>query len=336
MATKVTIGSARIDERGKASGGKAGDQPGSEVSTQKWYKHSKDWVMLRCTIPGMGDHIADAMKAACKNNNIGYDQTQNSTLWDQVKDKGWDPAKVTKPTETDCARLVRVCVQYAVNKMGMNDIIPDFYTATLATNLVKTGFFKKHTESKYTTTDEYLQKGDILVTKTKGHTVIVLTNGSKAGTTVKTDKKYELGDRVLKNGMEGTDVKELQTNLIQLGYSVGPFGADGDFGDNTEIAVEKFQKTKKLVVDGIYGAATHKALMEVLKDDSASNAMNVKIINGNCYVRSSPNISGRKLGTARKGETYQYGGQKSVDGWYLITYKNQNGWVSGKYSNLIK
>ena len=336
MATKVTIGSARIDERGKASGGKAGDQPGSEVSTQSWYLHSKGWVMLRCTIPGMAVHIADAMKAACKNSNIGYDQNQNSTLWNQVKDKGWDPAKATSPTETDCARLVRVCVQYAVNKMGMNDIIPDFYTATLATNLVKTGLFKKHTESKYTTTHEYLQKGDILVTKTKGHTVVVLSNGSKAGTTVKPDKNYALGDRVLQNGIEGSDVKELQTNLIQLGYSVCPFGADGDCGDNTEMAVEKFQKTKKLVVDGIYGVATHKALMEALKDDVVSVPMNVKIINGNCYVRPTPNTSGKPIGTARKGETYQYGGQTSVDGWHLITYKSQNGWVSGKYSKLMK
>ena len=37
----IKIGSARIDERGKASGGSAGDQSGKEVSTQNYYKHSK-------------------------------------------------------------------------------------------------------------------------------------------------------------------------------------------------------------------------------------------------------------------------------------------------------
>ena len=37
----VIIGSARIDERGKISGGAAGDQTGSEVSTQAFYVHSK-------------------------------------------------------------------------------------------------------------------------------------------------------------------------------------------------------------------------------------------------------------------------------------------------------
>ena len=37
----VKIGSARIDERGKISGGAAGNQTGKELSTQNWYLHSK-------------------------------------------------------------------------------------------------------------------------------------------------------------------------------------------------------------------------------------------------------------------------------------------------------
>ena len=40
----VIIGSARHDEHGNCySGGKAGDQTGQEVSTQKFYNHSKGW-----------------------------------------------------------------------------------------------------------------------------------------------------------------------------------------------------------------------------------------------------------------------------------------------------
>ena len=100
----VIIGSARIDERGKASGGKAGDQTGKEVSTQNWYKHSKGWVVLRAKDPDVAAKIAVAMRHACDNNNIGYDQYQNQTLWNEVKNKGYDPAKADKPCETDCAR----------------------------------------------------------------------------------------------------------------------------------------------------------------------------------------------------------------------------------------
>ena len=61
----VLIGSARIDENGRAHGGKAGDQTGKEVSTQSWYKHAKGWVVLRAKDPKKAEKIAQAMRAAC-------------------------------------------------------------------------------------------------------------------------------------------------------------------------------------------------------------------------------------------------------------------------------
>lgn len=57
----VKVGSARIDERGKAKGGKAGDNNGKEVSPQNWYKHSKGWVLIRPKSPELGKHIAWCM-----------------------------------------------------------------------------------------------------------------------------------------------------------------------------------------------------------------------------------------------------------------------------------
>ena len=51
----IMIGSARIDERGKISGGSAGDQKQKsltndtvgEVSMQTMYTHSKGWYIIR-------------------------------------------------------------------------------------------------------------------------------------------------------------------------------------------------------------------------------------------------------------------------------------------------
>ena len=43
----LIVGSARIDENGKTSGGKAGDQTGKEVCTQAYHMHSKGWYALR-------------------------------------------------------------------------------------------------------------------------------------------------------------------------------------------------------------------------------------------------------------------------------------------------
>lgn len=62
-----------------------------------------------------------------------------------------------------------------------------------------------------------------------------------------------LGQRNLKKGLVGADVKEMQAGLIQLNYDLGKWGADGDFGKATDTAVKKFQSDNKLEVDGIFG-----------------------------------------------------------------------------------
>lgn len=331
----VKVGHASISENGTIRG-TAGEQNGKEVFTRTWYRHSKGWVTLRCKVPEMREHIARAMEKACANSNIGYDQIENQTLWNNIKDKGFDPSKTTKAVETDCARLVRVCVQYACEQVGNGKSIPDFYTATLASVLVKTGLFEKLTASKYNTQDNYLLRGDIQVTQTKGHTWVILENGSKAGAAPVAEKVYSLGDRILRNGMEGADVKELQGYLIQLGYDCGKWGADGDYGDATELAVIQFQKDHSLTADGEYGPKSHAALEKALDDGDkfGDNARQVKIVGGNCYVRTAPNTNAKKLGVAHAGDVFEYQGQTSENGWRMILFNKQKGWASGKYSEM--
>jgi hypothetical protein len=59
--------------------------------------------------------------------------------------------------------------------------------------------------------------------------------------------------------MQGDDVMKLQTKLLARGYTV--IGtADGIFGKKTDTAVRQFQSDQGLIVDGIVGAKTWKAL----------------------------------------------------------------------------
>lgn len=80
-----------------------------------------------------------------------------------------------------------------------------------------------------------------------------------------------LGSKLLMKDMTGSDVKELQEALTLLGYSLPLYGADGDFGNETEKALKAFQKTESLTMDGKYGDKSHAALMDALADDETGD-----------------------------------------------------------------
>lgn len=171
----IKIGHAVHDERGKATGGQAGDQTGQEVVTRSWYNST--WhTVLRAKDAAVAKKIATAMQAACDNNNIGYDQNQRTTLYTAAQAVGFDVAKIKVKCETDCSALVAVCVNAAGIKVSK-----DIYTGNMVSAIMATGAFAKLTESKYLTSDAYLQVGDILVKN--GHTAVVLQNGAKVPTT---------------------------------------------------------------------------------------------------------------------------------------------------------
>ncbi len=175
MAT-VYVGSASIDENGKANGGKAGNQTGRELKKQAWYAHSKGWRVFRAKDGVTAERIAAAMAAAVANRHIGYDQYQRNTLYREAAKVGFDPSKVTVDCETDCSALVRVCCAYA----GILGLPEGFRTTNEPKNLLATGAFTELVGERYTKQSAYLKRGDILCTATQGHTVVVLNDGAFA------------------------------------------------------------------------------------------------------------------------------------------------------------
>lgn len=162
----VIIGSARHDEHGNCySGGKAGDQTGQEVSTQKFYNHSKGWYVLRAKDDRVAEKLAEAMQIACGNSNIGYDQSERYGV---IK----HGINTNVKTECDCSSLVRACIIYASGKD-----VGDFNTSNERSVILKSGLFEDVGSYKQGDT---LYNGDILVTRTKGHTVIVVGGAKKS------------------------------------------------------------------------------------------------------------------------------------------------------------
>ena len=187
----VRIGHASIDENGAAKNGIAGDQSKKEVCIRNWYLPSKGWVVLRCKDAEKRSKIAEAAEKACANDDIGYDQNQRDTLFNNVKSKGFDPSKTDKAVETDCSALVRVCIAYAYG----SDIAGNIRTVSEPAMLVNTGRFEKLTDDMHCKSSDYLLRGDILCTPVSGHTVVVLDNGAKVSAApVKTTADAKVGD----------------------------------------------------------------------------------------------------------------------------------------------
>lgn len=326
----VKIGSARVDERGKYSGGQAGSQIDKEISKQDWYLHSKGWVLIRPKDSKKAEKIAKNMEYACDSKYVGYDQGQNTTLYKAVKELGFDISKLKTKCETDCARLVRVCVKFA----GIN--AADFYTGTEVETLKATGEFDILTSDKYCKSSDYLKRGDILVTKTKGHTVVVLSNGSKisSGTPSSASSSKKSYNKTIKwNGCVEAESLNVRTGVgkenskcsfspLKKGVKVGVCDSEKASNGDTWYYIK---------YDGKYGFAHSKYIKkEVVRYKTTSN-LNLRSEAG---VINKDNV----LCVIPKGKTVTYKNKyKTVDGvkWYYVSYDNKTGYASGKYLSKV-
>ena len=204
----VLFGSARINENGKATGGKPGDQTGREVSTQSYYMSRKGWIALRQDDPVIAVKLAEAMLEACNNNCIGYNQNKRSGVITQLKTFG-SLRRIGINTDSDCSSLVRACVIQATGKDPGN-----FTTANEKQKLMAAGFrevpIKKESDCR---------TGDILVTKTKGHTVIVVS-GELPEESAGSDKYRVIctAINVRVKPVDGKIIRVLKTNAVVTVY----------------------------------------------------------------------------------------------------------------------
>lgn len=266
----MSIANCGSDERGKYSGGAAGDQTGKEYCVRPWY--NRPWLcVLRHPDAKVGQRLATKAENAANNNNIGYDQGQRLTFYNALKKADWKPKDIKTKCEADCssstAALV-IAVGHALNLTKLQKVNPSCTTSNLRAAL-KTAGFTVLTDSRYLTSDAYLLPGDILL-KDGSHVAINLTTGSKATIESSRIKKTiptpASAPPNLQFGTIGKEVRYLQEDLNYLkvkGRDGKALTVDGAFGKNTEFALRDFQKKYGLAVDGVYGYKS-KAKMKVL------------------------------------------------------------------------
>ena len=255
----LTIGHASKDEKNGYIGGKAGDQTGKEVCTRSYYMHQKGWYVLRPKSVTHANAIAKAMKQATNNPNIGYDQGGRLGVMTALKKYG-SLEKIATKTECDCSSLIRACIYQAT---GVD--VGNFNTGNEATVLVNSGLFQKKIS---VTSSTILYNGDVLVTKTKAHTVAVVSGRARSSTSSTTTTTSRIDT-----------VKEVQ-NWANKNYNSG-LSVDGGYGDKTKKALVKILQKElnqtygaKLSVDGVFGQKTKEAC-PTLKSGSKNDVVGV-------------------------------------------------------------
>ncbi|WP_084700479.1 RICIN domain-containing protein [Streptacidiphilus anmyonensis] len=118
---------------------------------------------------------------------------------------------------------------------------------------------------------------------------------------------------MVENQVSGACVVALQDLLINWGYGgdLGPSGADGGFGPDTENAVKSFQTAARIGVDGQVGPQT-KAALYSLANPLANHTTAVNGYDDNTCLDADANTAGRN-------------GQK-IQGWQCIAGDANQEW----------
>ena len=165
-----------------------------------------------------------------------------------------------------------------------------------------------------------------------------------------------VGSRLLEKGASGADVKAMQEMLLQLGYDLPQYGADGDFGSETRNALEAFQRDEGLEDDGKYDEKTHAALMNAVGDvpeqaeedapaQKEEPAMNeaqdegkaqVMIVSegGKVNIRVGNGTQFERITSVPSGTAFAYVATAD-NGWHAVVVGARVGWVSGDYARMI-
>lgn len=288
------IAHASIDERGKASGGKAGDQTSKEVCIRTWY--NKPWqYVLRIINEKVRKQFANNMIDIANNNNIGYDQSQRNTLLTQAEKVNFDFTKITTKCECDCSSSITAAILGAIYKINGKSAYEkakaklvvssnSATTSTLRSRLKALDMITVYSAKEHIAGTDKAVFGDIYI-KEGSHVVCYIDNGKKVSLTHSSSKNANvealqlainkdikpkpllatdgiLGDKTkaqmkkiaIKKPLVGSFKK--YPNIVKFIQRKVGVTKDGEFGGDTKKAVIKYQHQRGLKEDGVVGYNT--------------------------------------------------------------------------------
>lgn len=281
------------DENGKYHGGKSGDQTGTEWTIIPFYKRPWNFV-ARYPDESIRKVIASDAEKAANNNNIGYDQDNRISFWNELVKANYKVDAIKTKCEADCSSGVAAIVKgIGIKKKikKLTDVSESMTTFNSRTMLRKAGF-EILTASKYLNSDNYLMPGDILVNDNH-HMAINLSTGAKVEK-IQNEPKQDL-----------KSIDEIAKEVIA-----------GKWGNDPE-------RSKKLKAAGYDAAAVQKRVNEMLKPKTDKYKVKVNTF---LNVRSGPGTTYSVVGKLSNNDIVEV--QSINSGWAKIGDKK---YVSSNY-----
>lgn len=315
----IRVAQAGSDERYQYRFGEAGDQRKSapdangcftgELNVQPWYNKPWDYV-IRPKDEEVADKIAQAVHLICLNKNVGYDQNQDETLWDAFeKNVGWNILGIPNLPlcETDCCRLVDVCIRLA----GITSIpnLKHKYTGNIRAALEASGKFETLKGDEYTQHPDKLRRGDLLLQEDH-HIVVVLDSAEK-----EVGIPYRIANCAA-------------CYLRSAGNTSGRILAILHPGDS--VLLHGWSPSG-------WGNVTYQSIKGYVSGKYLKTARQVKTT-GKVYLRSGAGTNNNALTVIPYGTVLPWTGTTAKNGntsWYYVSYGGYNGYVSGKYATII-
>lgn len=315
----IRVAQAGSDERYTYNGGAAGDQrkgkPDAngcftgELNIQPWYNKPWDYL-IRAKDDAVAEKIAKTAEKIVKNANVGYDQSQDETLWVALENLGWNLNSIDKlpKCETDCCRLVDVEVRMA----GIKDI-PELrhkWTGNIREALEKSGHFIVYKEVGMTQTTTFLKRGDFLLQE--GHHIVTVLD-----TQTTTGQGYRISNCIACNLRSEGSTKGKILKTLHPGDVVTLIGwATTGWGKvSTPYNLVGYVSPKYLVACGKVKAAEK------------------------VWLRCGAGTENNGLVVIPKGTTLPWLGQTALNGnttWFALNYGGYAGYSSGKYIKALK
>jgi len=115
-------------------------------------------------------------------------------------------------------------------------------------------------------------------------------------------RSTRLGSRTLREGMKGSDVKTLQSDLTRIGVRTR---ASGYFGSQTVRSVRNFERAHHLAVNGIVGGRFVRRLGTVLVSDSVTAVADASSGGSSILAPAKPKVRHKRRTTKRKSKAVQ-------------------------------